>query len=1000
MSNLLNIKDQNGNWIPIPIATNGIASIVQNSDYTLTITLEDGTVYTTTSIRGEKGEKGDRGIQGIQGDKGDAFTYSDFTPEQLASLKGEKGDTVIVDSTPTQGSSNAVSSGGVYDVTSALRDDVDALDSQINGTPQLVPHVKTVSDFTTQNFYIEPATNKYVAGNRRGYFLALGNATKIAITGNADYGSQFALLANDTCVEGATPPIVGATTPTILQADESAEVEIPTGATYLYIRNINPSGYSMFPSSVIFYVLESSGTSLVGRMEDVEDDLSAIKTATAEDVGKALKAKTVVDGKVTEWEFGEAGGASEADSELSSTSENPVQNKVITRMGQLLDFSWVSGYAIYSVSGVLVPDSNRSYAEIPVVGGTKVSGYTTGGKDSFQGCAFYTSAGVFISGAVNPAGNAQWNYNLDVPANASIFRITCVTAEKATFTCYKSYLGAEIEAVRANAMSATEYAQKSFALDKGYADIFGQNVFDVDKYRIGSIYVDSGNLIEATGYGYRVSSKASSVISLSQGDKFGLTNYTTHRYALMYSADGTTWNSGSWRTADTTIDADGYYAILIEDTTQTAVSDMMDIISLIVYVSADSFYSKASEASEALPSIAEFVDGFVPKNPLKVSDFHVGSLYVSGTSLLEASSTYRVCNRASTAIRLTAGNVVGLSDYSHYKYMLFYSADGSAWVQGTWTQTETTIANAGYYCILIEDTSQTAQSSPDALFSLLTYTGSSWTETAEKRISALESAQSKAKFAHLSFDDVQYCMEDITANANSYDSIFDNPFFALLKTLHDTYGTVVSLYLFISNIANYTAKFASEFADNADWLKFGLHQGADNYASTTAQTALTDYNTFTSNIVRIAGTVDVIDRCPRLGNFAGNSDSMLAMRDADAGIIGLLSAYDTRDSYYLSSADSAYVYKHGRLYDTVNRLTFFRSLMAMEATAPSSTLPVLRTLAGVNGSDYAVMMMHEYGVYDSEYTIVTANKDRLEYACNWAVQNGYTWDFPMNRIIR
>ena len=86
MSNLLNIKDENGNWIPIPIATNGIASIIQNSDYTLTITLEDGTVYTTTSIRGEQG------AQGIKGDKGDSFTYSDFTPEQLASLKGEKGD--------------------------------------------------------------------------------------------------------------------------------------------------------------------------------------------------------------------------------------------------------------------------------------------------------------------------------------------------------------------------------------------------------------------------------------------------------------------------------------------------------------------------------------------------------------------------------------------------------------------------------------------------------------------------------------------------------------------------------------------------------------------------------------------------------------------------------------------------------------------------------------------------------------------------------------------
>ena len=29
---------------------------------------------------------------GEKGDKGDAFTYEDFTPEQLAALKGEKGD--------------------------------------------------------------------------------------------------------------------------------------------------------------------------------------------------------------------------------------------------------------------------------------------------------------------------------------------------------------------------------------------------------------------------------------------------------------------------------------------------------------------------------------------------------------------------------------------------------------------------------------------------------------------------------------------------------------------------------------------------------------------------------------------------------------------------------------------------------------------------------------------------------------------------------------------
>ena len=46
-----------------------------------------------TGPKGDTGATGAQGPQGPKGDKGDAFTYSDFTTEQLAALKGEKGDT-------------------------------------------------------------------------------------------------------------------------------------------------------------------------------------------------------------------------------------------------------------------------------------------------------------------------------------------------------------------------------------------------------------------------------------------------------------------------------------------------------------------------------------------------------------------------------------------------------------------------------------------------------------------------------------------------------------------------------------------------------------------------------------------------------------------------------------------------------------------------------------------------------------------------------------------
>lgn len=45
-----------------------------------------------TGDTGAQGPQGEIGPQGEQGEKGDAFVYSDFTAEQLAALKGPKGD--------------------------------------------------------------------------------------------------------------------------------------------------------------------------------------------------------------------------------------------------------------------------------------------------------------------------------------------------------------------------------------------------------------------------------------------------------------------------------------------------------------------------------------------------------------------------------------------------------------------------------------------------------------------------------------------------------------------------------------------------------------------------------------------------------------------------------------------------------------------------------------------------------------------------------------------
>lgn len=58
-------------------AGNGVKAAVLNADYTLTLTFDDGTSYTTTSIRGAGGAKGD---------KGDSYILTEADKEEIAGI--------------------------------------------------------------------------------------------------------------------------------------------------------------------------------------------------------------------------------------------------------------------------------------------------------------------------------------------------------------------------------------------------------------------------------------------------------------------------------------------------------------------------------------------------------------------------------------------------------------------------------------------------------------------------------------------------------------------------------------------------------------------------------------------------------------------------------------------------------------------------------------------------------------------------------------------------
>ena len=195
------------------------------------------------------------------------------------------------------------------------------------------------------------------------------------------------------------------------------------------------------------------------------------------------------------------------------------------------------------------------------------------------------------------------------------------------------------------------------------------------------------------------------------------------------------------------------------------------------------------------------------------------------------------------------------------------------------------------------------------------------------------------KYSHFSLDDFYLAFQDLTTNADTYTSIFDNETFAWLKELHEATGATISCYCFYQDAATPTftlddvpTKYATEFQANKDWLRFGFHalyQGI-NYASATAETAKAAYETTITALVKITGSTQCIDRMPRLHNFAGSLEACQGMRDALCGAKGFLAAISASDgtarqSYYLDETLNSYIFIHDYLYDVTNQLHFVRT---------------------------------------------------------------------------
>lgn len=248
------------------------------------------------------------------------------------------------------------------------------------------------------------------------------------------------------------------------------------------------------------------------------------------------------------------------------------------------------------------------------------------------------------------------------------------------------------------------------------------------------------------------------------------------------------------------------------------------------------------------------------------------------------------------------------------------------------------------------------------------------------------------KEMHVSFDDVIDVFIDLTKHAEEYDSIFDNEFLAWLRELHENWGMKAACYVFYQegsfSLADCPKKFRSEFAENAEWLKFGFHSLDGTMAYGNSDSSLAeDYQKTMECLIQIVGKEAITDVI-RLHCFAGTRQEIEGlMSNPEVPVKALLCADDRRGSYYLTQAENDYIYCHDEFVEKNTQMRFISTDIRMEYV--DSMEDKIEEFAGTswnNQLDEMVVFTHEWAVDDDV-------RYKIDALLMWAVTNGYQFSF-------
>lgn len=250
----------------------------------------------------------------------------------------------------------------------------------------------------------------------------------------------------------------------------------------------------------------------------------------------------------------------------------------------------------------------------------------------------------------------------------------------------------------------------------------------------------------------------------------------------------------------------------------------------------------------------------------------------------------------------------------------------------------------------------------------------------------------------LSVDDNIWFLKDLTVNSNKYNSIFDTPFLAVFKRLHEKFGTKVHFNLFYEtegfNLSKMTDKYKKEWKDNADWIRLSFHANQEfpdrPYLNASYEKVEQDCKKVLAEIKRFAGEASLA-KVTTLHWGAANVQGSRALRDA--GYTTQVGYFNVDDealepvAYYLTKDEIRHIKKRFVWHDTKENISFVRASIVVDTKALTEIPSYLN--AHAIAPPFADFLVHEQYFY-SHYTNYQPDyEQKLNATIEWAHQKGY-----------